>query len=122
MITNSYFSIALFIGFYAIIWVIFSFLYWVVAFARGDLGNTSESALSKIENSVYWKAQQMFMDKFVKMAKINETDKINFMQVARDRRVASFVLNAMNAGGAFAGKFEKYRKILQSKICANSNF
>ncbi|CBY15178.1 unnamed protein product, partial [Oikopleura dioica] len=31
------YSIALFIGFYAIIWVIFSFLYWVVAFARGDL-------------------------------------------------------------------------------------
>lgn len=64
----------------------------------------------------------MFMDKFVKMAKINETDKINFMQVARDRRVASFVLNAMNAAGAFAGKFEKYRRILQSKICAILSF
>ena len=58
----------------------------------------------------------MFMDKFVKMAKINETDKINFMQVARDRRVATVVLNALNAGGAFAGKFEKYRKILSSEL------
>jgi len=56
------------------------------------------------------------MDKFVKMAKINETDKINFMQVARDRRVATVVLNALNAGGAFSGKFEKYRKILSSKL------
>ena len=44
-----FFSIALFIGFYAIIWVIFSFLYWVVAFARGDLGNSSKSALSTIK-------------------------------------------------------------------------
>ena len=63
----------------------------------------------------YWQAQQLFMDNFVKLAKANETDKINFMQVARDRRIASIVMNSMSVAGVFNGKYEKYRNILRSK-------
>ena len=42
-----FYSIALFIGFYAVIWVIFSFMYWMVAFIRGDLGKYTNKHFSK---------------------------------------------------------------------------
>ena len=105
----------MFIGFYAIIWVIFSFLYWVVAFIRGDLGKACSDPQSLDKIVAYWQAQQLFMDNFVKLAKANDTDKINFMQVARDRRIASIVMNSMSVAGVFNGKYEKYKNILRSK-------
>ena len=46
------YSIALFIGFYAIIWVIFSFLYWVVAYVRGDLGEIFSSKIFYVVNQI----------------------------------------------------------------------
>lgn len=46
--------LALFISFYAITWVIFSFLYWSVAKFRGDID--------------FWSARQLFVDKYNDMA------------------------------------------------------
>ena len=47
-------SVALFISFYAITWVIFSFLYWSVAKFRGDID--------------FWWARHLFIDQYNKMA------------------------------------------------------
>ena len=48
------YSVALFISFYAITWVIFSFLYWSVAKFRGDID--------------FWAARHLFVDRYNKMA------------------------------------------------------
>jgi len=76
------YSIALFIGFYAIIWVIFSFLYWVVAYVRGDLD--------------YWNAKKMYQDIYYNWSTTlgysSFSDRLTFQQAIRNKTLSQIII------------------------------
>jgi len=90
------YSIALFIGFYAIIWVIFSFLYWLVALIRGDLD--------------YWSAKQEFLNTYRNYTLLmpNVQRGLTFDQAIKNRGVAEYIRMHMEN--------EKYKRIIRDLI------